>query len=55
MCLFCVCVCVHAALYWFNYELVKEWLHKQHFMSQTDFSISFTAGAISGAVSLLFD
>ncbi|XP_056466624.1 probable mitochondrial glutathione transporter SLC25A39 isoform X1 [Gadus chalcogrammus] len=39
-----------SALYWFNYELVKEWLHEQRFISQTDFSISFTAGAISGAV-----
>ena len=46
--------CVHAALYWFNYELVKARLHEQHIMSQSDFSISFTSGAISGAVSVSF-
>ncbi|KAJ3601481.1 hypothetical protein NHX12_032449 [Muraenolepis orangiensis] len=39
-----------SALYWFNYELVKARLHEQHIVSQTDFSISFTSGAISGAV-----
>ncbi|KAK0148699.1 Solute carrier family 25 member 39 [Merluccius polli] len=39
-----------SALYWFNYELVKARLHEQHIMSQSDFSISFTSGAISGAV-----
>uniref|UniRef100_A0A673WHT2 Mitochondrial glutathione transporter SLC25A39 n=1 Tax=Salmo trutta TaxID=8032 RepID=A0A673WHT2_SALTR len=41
-----------SALYWFNYELVKAQLCDQYHVSQATFSISFTAGAISGAVSI---
>ncbi|KAJ7989491.1 hypothetical protein DPEC_G00305100 [Dallia pectoralis] len=43
-----------SALYWFNYELVKARLCEQHNVSQATFSISFTAGAISGAVAAIF-
>uniref|UniRef100_A0A3Q1CZP5 Mitochondrial glutathione transporter SLC25A39 n=1 Tax=Amphiprion ocellaris TaxID=80972 RepID=A0A3Q1CZP5_AMPOC len=39
-----------SALYWFNYELVKAHLCEQSGMPQANFSISFTAGAISGAI-----
>ncbi|KAM3861629.1 mitochondrial glutathione transporter SLC25A39-like [Diretmus argenteus] len=39
-----------SALYWFNYELVKARLCEQSRVSQATFSISFTAGAVSGAV-----
>ncbi|XP_056143590.1 probable mitochondrial glutathione transporter SLC25A39 [Lampris incognitus] len=42
-----------SALYWFNYELVKAQLCRQHRISQPNFSISFTAGAISGAVAAI--
>ncbi|XP_010866605.2 solute carrier family 25 member 39 isoform X1 [Esox lucius] len=42
-----------SALYWFNYELVKARLCEQHSVSQATFSISFTAGAISGAVAAI--
>lgn len=45
------CLCVCAALYWFNYELVKAQLCEQSRVTQANFSISFTAGAVSGAVS----
>lgn len=45
------CLCVSAALYWFNYELVKAQLCEQSRVTQANFSISFTAGAASGAVS----
>lgn len=46
-----VCLCVFSALYWFNYELVKTRLCQWSQLSQANFSISFTAGAFSGAVS----
>ncbi|XP_051572931.1 probable mitochondrial glutathione transporter SLC25A39 isoform X2 [Myxocyprinus asiaticus] len=39
-----------SALYWFNYELVKAQLCERCSAPQTSFTISFTAGAISGAV-----
>uniref|UniRef100_A0A8C7PXM5 Mitochondrial glutathione transporter SLC25A39 n=1 Tax=Oncorhynchus mykiss TaxID=8022 RepID=A0A8C7PXM5_ONCMY len=42
-----------SALYWFNYELVKAHLCDQYNVSQATFSISFTAGAISGAVAAI--
>lgn len=45
------CLCVFAALYWFNYELLKTQLCEQSRVTQANFSISFTAGAISGTVS----
>lgn len=48
----CFSVSVCSALYWFNYELVKAQLCDQYDVSQATFSISFTAGAISGAVSI---
>lgn len=41
------------ALYWFNYELVKSQLCEKNRVPQASFTISFTAGAISGAVSVL--
>lgn len=40
------------ALYWFNYELVREWLCRQARRDEATFMISFTSGAISGTVSL---
>ncbi|NXS55461.1 S2539 protein, partial [Brachypteracias leptosomus] len=39
-----------SALYWFNYELVKEWLCRQARLDEATFMISFTSGAISGTV-----
>lgn len=39
-----------SALYWFNYELVKARLCEHSGTPQGNFSISFTAGAVSGAV-----
>ncbi|KAM4598177.1 mitochondrial glutathione transporter SLC25A39 isoform 2-T3 [Polymixia lowei] len=42
-----------SALYWFNYELVKAQLCEQNQMSQANFSISFTSGAISGTVAAI--
>uniref|UniRef100_A0A8C8SW37 Mitochondrial glutathione transporter SLC25A39 n=1 Tax=Pelusios castaneus TaxID=367368 RepID=A0A8C8SW37_9SAUR len=39
-----------SALYWFNYELVKEWLCNQSRLDKATFMVSFTAGAISGTV-----
>ncbi|XP_008303117.1 mitochondrial glutathione transporter SLC25A39 isoform X1 [Stegastes partitus] len=39
-----------SALYWFNYELVKAHLCEQSRVPQANFSISFTAGAVSGAI-----
>uniref|UniRef100_A0A8C0FSF9 Mitochondrial glutathione transporter SLC25A39 n=1 Tax=Bubo bubo TaxID=30461 RepID=A0A8C0FSF9_BUBBB len=41
-----------SALYWFNYELVKEWLCGQARLDEATFMISFASGAISGTVSL---
>lgn len=42
-----------SALYWFNYELVKAQLCEQSRMPQANFSISFTAGAVSGAIAAI--
>ncbi|XP_061568666.1 probable mitochondrial glutathione transporter SLC25A39 isoform X1 [Cololabis saira] len=42
-----------SALYWFNYELVKARLCERYQMSQANFSISFTAGAVSGAIAAI--
>ncbi|CAM4376338.1 unnamed protein product [Leuciscus chuanchicus] len=39
-----------SALYWFNYELVKAQLCERYSAPQTSFTISFTAGAVSGAI-----
>uniref|UniRef100_A0A8C4YBT2 Mitochondrial glutathione transporter SLC25A39 n=1 Tax=Gopherus evgoodei TaxID=1825980 RepID=A0A8C4YBT2_9SAUR len=39
-----------SALYWFNYELVKEWLCRQSRLDKATFMVSFTAGAVSGTV-----
>ncbi|NXV71865.1 S2539 protein, partial [Atlantisia rogersi] len=39
-----------SALYWFNYELVREWLCGQAKLDEATFTISFTSGAISGTV-----
>lgn len=44
-------VCVFSALYWFNYELVKSRLCQWSQLTEANFSITFTAGASSGAVS----
>ncbi|KFV99798.1 Solute carrier family 25 member 39, partial [Fulmarus glacialis] len=41
-----------SALYWFNYELVREWLCGQARLDEATFMISFASGAISGTVSL---
>ncbi|KFV18533.1 Solute carrier family 25 member 39, partial [Tauraco erythrolophus] len=40
-----------SALYWFNYELVKEWLCGQTRLDEATFMISFASGAVSGTVS----
>ncbi|XP_076852805.1 mitochondrial glutathione transporter SLC25A39 isoform X2 [Brachyhypopomus gauderio] len=39
-----------SALYWFNYELVKAKLCEQYGVLQAPFTVSFSAGAISGAI-----
>uniref|UniRef100_A0A8C5HY61 Mitochondrial glutathione transporter SLC25A39 n=1 Tax=Gouania willdenowi TaxID=441366 RepID=A0A8C5HY61_GOUWI len=39
-----------SALYWFNYELVKAYLCEQARTPHANFSISFTAGAVSGSI-----
>ncbi|KAI4877937.1 hypothetical protein NFI96_012367 [Prochilodus magdalenae] len=39
-----------SALYWFNYELVKDELCDRYRVPQASFAISFTAGAVSGAI-----
>lgn len=39
------------ALYWFNYELVKNWLSGLRPKDQPSVGISFVAGGISGTVS----
>uniref|UniRef100_A0A8V5GXG6 Mitochondrial glutathione transporter SLC25A39 n=1 Tax=Melopsittacus undulatus TaxID=13146 RepID=A0A8V5GXG6_MELUD len=41
-----------SALYWFNYELVKDWLCRQPWLDGASFMVSFTSGAISGTVSM---
>uniref|UniRef100_A0A8V0ZV80 Mitochondrial glutathione transporter SLC25A39 n=1 Tax=Gallus gallus TaxID=9031 RepID=A0A8V0ZV80_CHICK len=38
------------ALYWFNYELVREWLCRQTRLDEATFMVSFVSGAISGTV-----
>ncbi|XP_061837401.1 mitochondrial glutathione transporter SLC25A39 isoform X1 [Nerophis lumbriciformis] len=42
-----------SAIYWFNYELIKARLCERSQTSQANFSISFTAGATSGAVAAI--
>ncbi|XP_068435484.1 mitochondrial glutathione transporter SLC25A39 [Clinocottus analis] len=42
-----------SALYWFNYELVKARLCEQSGLTQANFSISFAAGAVSGAIAAI--
>uniref|UniRef100_A0A3Q3X3N9 Mitochondrial glutathione transporter SLC25A39 n=1 Tax=Mola mola TaxID=94237 RepID=A0A3Q3X3N9_MOLML len=42
-----------SALYWFNYELVKARLCARSRVTQANFSISFAAGAASGAVAAI--
>uniref|UniRef100_A0A8D0L935 Mitochondrial glutathione transporter SLC25A39 n=1 Tax=Sphenodon punctatus TaxID=8508 RepID=A0A8D0L935_SPHPU len=42
-----------SALYWFNYELVKEWLCIQLRLDKPTFMVSFTAGAVSGMVAAI--
>ncbi|XP_061223839.1 probable mitochondrial glutathione transporter SLC25A39 isoform X3 [Neopsephotus bourkii] len=39
-----------SALYWFNYELVRDWLCRKAWLGEATFMISFTSGAISGTV-----
>ncbi|KAM9368887.1 mitochondrial glutathione transporter SLC25A39 isoform 1-T1 [Phaethornis superciliosus] len=39
-----------SALYWFNYELVRDWLCGQTGQDEATFMITFTSGAISGTV-----
>lgn len=38
-------------MYWFNYELVKGHLCERSGVTQANFSITFTSGAVSGTVS----
>uniref|UniRef100_A0A672LHV2 Mitochondrial glutathione transporter SLC25A39 n=1 Tax=Sinocyclocheilus grahami TaxID=75366 RepID=A0A672LHV2_SINGR len=42
-----------SALYWFNYELVKAQLCERYRAPPTSFTISFTAGAVSGAIAAI--
>ncbi|XP_026873662.2 solute carrier family 25 member 39 isoform X1 [Electrophorus electricus] len=42
-----------SALYWFNYELVKAKLCERYELLQAPFAISFSAGAISGAIAAM--
>ncbi|XP_053309298.1 probable mitochondrial glutathione transporter SLC25A39 [Spea bombifrons] len=42
-----------SALYWFNYELVKRRLSTSQELAESPFLISFTAGAVSGAVAAI--
>ncbi|XP_040186464.1 solute carrier family 25 member 39 isoform X1 [Rana temporaria] len=42
-----------SALYWFNYELVKKQLGKSWGAAEMPFLISFTSGAVSGAVAAI--
>ncbi|XP_062489813.1 probable mitochondrial glutathione transporter SLC25A39 isoform X1 [Pezoporus occidentalis] len=39
-----------SALYWFNYELVRDWLCRNAWLDEAMFMISFISGAISGTV-----
>nr|XP_033787122.1 solute carrier family 25 member 40 isoform X1 [Geotrypetes seraphini]XP_033787123.1 solute carrier family 25 member 40 isoform X1 [Geotrypetes seraphini]XP_033787124.1 solute carrier family 25 member 40 isoform X1 [Geotrypetes seraphini]XP_033787125.1 solute carrier family 25 member 40 isoform X1 [Geotrypetes seraphini]XP_033787126.1 solute carrier family 25 member 40 isoform X1 [Geotrypetes seraphini]XP_033787128.1 solute carrier family 25 member 40 isoform X1 [Geotrypetes seraphini]XP_03 len=40
-----------SALYWYNYELGKQWLHQLYGTQEPTFGICFTAGAVSGSIS----
>lgn len=42
-----------SALYWFNYELVKAELCERYGIPQANLSISFTSGAVSGAIAAI--
>nr|XP_060637104.1 probable mitochondrial glutathione transporter SLC25A39 [Anolis sagrei ordinatus] len=42
-----------SALYWFNYELVKDWLCSQFCLDKATFMTSFAAGALSGTVAAI--
>ncbi|XP_029068984.1 solute carrier family 25 member 39 isoform X3 [Monodon monoceros] len=42
-----------SAVYWFDYELVKSWLHGLRPKDQTSVGISFVAGGISGTVAAI--
>ncbi|XP_051792366.1 probable mitochondrial glutathione transporter SLC25A39 isoform X1 [Erpetoichthys calabaricus] len=42
-----------SALYWFNYELVKAQLCERYSVHEATFKMSFTAGAISGAIAAI--
>ncbi|KAG8446955.1 hypothetical protein GDO86_014409 [Hymenochirus boettgeri] len=42
-----------SALYWFNYELVKRKLSETKETAESPFLVSFTAGAVSGAVAAI--
>ncbi|XDV40765.1 hypothetical protein PO909_009773 [Leuciscus waleckii] len=39
-----------SAMYWFNYEKGKVWLCEYHSCTDPTFSITFTAGALSGSI-----
>ncbi|XP_048373101.1 probable mitochondrial glutathione transporter SLC25A39 isoform X2 [Sphaerodactylus townsendi] len=39
-----------SALYWYNYELVKDWLCSRFHLKEATFMVSFAAGGISGMV-----
>ncbi|KAL8175901.1 UNVERIFIED_CONTAM: hypothetical protein K2H54_013485, partial [Gekko kuhli] len=39
-----------AALYWYNYELVKAWLCSRFHLQEATFMVSFAAGGVSGMV-----
>ncbi|XP_042328948.1 solute carrier family 25 member 39 isoform X2 [Sceloporus undulatus] len=42
-----------SALYWYNYELVKDWLYSQFHLDKATLMVSFVAGAISGTVAAI--
>ncbi|XP_034990751.1 probable mitochondrial glutathione transporter SLC25A39 isoform X1 [Zootoca vivipara] len=42
-----------SALYWYNYELVKDWLCTRFCLTEATFRVSFAAGAISGTVAAI--
>ncbi|CAI5790379.1 solute carrier family 25 member 39 isoform X1 [Podarcis lilfordi] len=42
-----------SALYWYNYELVKDWLCTRFCLTEATFMVSFAAGAISGTVAAI--
>ncbi|PIO40400.1 hypothetical protein AB205_0039590 [Aquarana catesbeiana] len=39
-----------SAMYWYNYELGKKWLCQRYNKLEPTFTISFTAGAMSGSI-----